>query len=157
MVSTRSMERMTEADKAMLLLCLQREMVEMKRKTEEATQKNEQEIQALRRKNEEMKKKLMEGEPSAGPTNVAAGPTPPLPTRDRWRRQETRSPPMRWMTNPVSTSRLGRPPRWTRPADTLSPMLSLKFHCRTSGKVSIETDTTGLLTRMSIWTPTLPT
>ena len=52
---------MTEADKAMLLLSLQREMVEMKRKTEEATQNNEQEIQALRRENEEMKKKLMEG------------------------------------------------------------------------------------------------
>ena len=54
----------------MLLLSLQREMVEMKRKIEEAAQKNEQEMQALRRENEEMKKKLMEGGPSAGPTNV---------------------------------------------------------------------------------------
>jgi len=36
MVSTRSMERMTEADQTMLLLSLQREMAEMRRKTEEA-------------------------------------------------------------------------------------------------------------------------
>jgi len=41
MVSTRSMERMTEADQTMLLLSLQREMAEMRRKTEEAAQRNE--------------------------------------------------------------------------------------------------------------------
>ena len=35
-----------------------REMVEMKRKTEETSQKNEQELQVLRMENEEMKKKL---------------------------------------------------------------------------------------------------
>jgi len=35
------MERMTEADQTMLLLSLQREMDEMKRKTEETAQKNE--------------------------------------------------------------------------------------------------------------------
>jgi len=40
MVSTRSMERMTEADQTMLLLSLQREMTEMRRKTEEVVQKN---------------------------------------------------------------------------------------------------------------------
>jgi len=61
---------MNESDQAMLLLSLQREMVEMKKKTEEITMKNEQEIQALRKENEVMKKKLVEGEPSAGPTNV---------------------------------------------------------------------------------------
>jgi len=41
MVSTRSMERMTEADQAMLLLSLQREMTEIRRKTEEATQEEQ--------------------------------------------------------------------------------------------------------------------
>jgi len=61
---------MTEANQAMLLLSLQREMAEMKRRTEDVVQKNEQEMQALRRENEEMKKKLMEGGPSARPTNV---------------------------------------------------------------------------------------
>jgi len=34
MVSTKSIERMTEANQTMLLLSLQREMTEMKRKTE---------------------------------------------------------------------------------------------------------------------------
>jgi len=43
MALTRSMERMSEADQAMLLSSLQREMVEMKKKTEEVTRKNEQE------------------------------------------------------------------------------------------------------------------
>jgi len=38
---------MTEADQAMLLLSLRREITEIKRKTKEATQKNEQEMQAL--------------------------------------------------------------------------------------------------------------
>jgi len=64
------MERMTEADQTMLLLSLQREMAEMRRKTEEAAQKNEQELQVLRRENEEMKKKLGDGGPSVIPTNV---------------------------------------------------------------------------------------
>ncbi|XP_068492279.1 uncharacterized protein [Phaseolus vulgaris] len=70
MVSTRSMERMTEADQTMLLLSLQREMAEMRRKAEEAAQKNEQELQVLRRENEDMRKKLGEGGPSVIPTNV---------------------------------------------------------------------------------------
>jgi len=64
------MERMTEADQTMLLLSLQREMAEMKRKTEETAQKNEQELQVLCRENEDMKKKLGEGGPSVVPTNV---------------------------------------------------------------------------------------
>ena len=70
MVSTRSMERMTEADQTMMLLSLQREMVEMLRKAEEAAQKNEQELQVLRRENEDMRKKMGEGGPSVIPTNV---------------------------------------------------------------------------------------
>jgi len=45
-------------------------MAEIKRKTEETTQKNEQEMQVLCRENEEMKKKLGEGGPFAVPTNV---------------------------------------------------------------------------------------
>ena len=45
-------------------------MDEMKRKTEETAQKNEQEVQVLRRENEEMKKKLGEGGLSSIPTNV---------------------------------------------------------------------------------------
>ena len=45
-------------------------MVEMKRRTKEVVQRNEQEMQFLRRENEEMKKKLMEGGPSTGLTNV---------------------------------------------------------------------------------------
>ena len=61
---------MTEVDQTMLLLCLQREMAEMKRKTEETAQKNKQELQVLRRENEEMKKKLGEGGPYVIPTNV---------------------------------------------------------------------------------------
>ena len=61
---------MTEADQTMLLLSLQREMAEMRRRTEEAAQKNEQELQVLRRENEEMKKKLGKGGPSVISTNV---------------------------------------------------------------------------------------
>ena len=64
------MERMIEVDQAMLLLSMQTEMAEMKRKIEEVTQKNEQEIQDLRKENEEMKKKLLEGGPSIGPSNL---------------------------------------------------------------------------------------
>jgi len=41
MVSTKSMERMTEADQTMLQLSLQREMAEMRRKAEEVAQKSE--------------------------------------------------------------------------------------------------------------------
>ena len=70
MVSTGSMDRVSEADQMALLLSLQREMIEMKRKNEEITKKNEQEMQALRAENEDMKKKMVEGGPSAGPTNV---------------------------------------------------------------------------------------
>ena len=42
----------------------------MRRKTDEAAQKNEQELQVLRRENEEMRKKLGEGGPYVIPMNV---------------------------------------------------------------------------------------
>ena len=84
------MERMIDADQAILLISLQREMAKMKRRTEKFVQKNEQEMQALRRENDETKKKLMEGGPSTGPTNVVgrsfASPSHPRPveeTRDK--------------------------------------------------------------------------
>jgi len=55
-------------------------MTKMKRRTEEAVQKNEQEMQALRRENEEMKKRLTEGRPSMDPPMLSVGPSPLLPT-----------------------------------------------------------------------------
>jgi len=86
MVSTRSMERMTDADQEMLLKSLQGEMAEMKGRTEEVVQKNKQEMQALRKENDEMKKKLMEGGPSTRPTNVVgrsfASPSRPRPMEE---------------------------------------------------------------------------
>jgi len=46
MVSTKSMasERMTEADQTTLLFSLQREMVELRKRNEEVSRKNEYEI-----------------------------------------------------------------------------------------------------------------
>ena len=54
MVSTRSMvnKRMLEVEQMALLMSLQREMIEMKKK-------NEEEILSLRKENEEMKRKLV--------------------------------------------------------------------------------------------------
>jgi len=49
-------ERMTEAEQMTLLMFLQRGRAEMKRRNEEITKKNEDEILALRKENEEMKK-----------------------------------------------------------------------------------------------------
>jgi len=59
--STRSMvnERMSDVEHIMLLMSLQREMTEMKRK-------NGEEILALWRENDEMKRKLAEGGPFGG-------------------------------------------------------------------------------------------
>jgi len=81
---------MSEADQMALLLSLQREMAEMKRKNEKVMRKNEQEMQALRTENEEMKKKLVEEGPSVGPTNVfdrsytsPPNPRPVEETRDK--------------------------------------------------------------------------
>jgi len=63
-------ERMTKADQTMLLLSLQKEMVELRRRNKEASRKNEQDIQALRRDKEDMKRKLIEGGSSVVPTNL---------------------------------------------------------------------------------------
>jgi len=144
------MERIIDADQEMLLISLQREMTEMKRRTEEAIQKNEQKMQDLRRENDEMKKKLMEGGPSTEPTNVVdrsfASPSRPRPveeTKDKILTHEMRE-------NPFWTGRPRRPSPRTRPADTRSPTLSLKSHYHTSERVSTEIDMTGLPTRTSI-------
>jgi len=60
---------MSEVDHMTLLMSLQREIAEMKRRNEEVTQKKEDEILTLQKENEEMRRKLGEGEPSIGPTN----------------------------------------------------------------------------------------
>jgi len=95
------MERMIEADQTMLLLSLQREMAEMKRKTEETAQKNEQELQVLRRENEEMKKKLGREDLLSNRRTFSASPTP-LPSTRIWPRGREADPlpeKPRWMTN----------------------------------------------------------
>jgi len=70
-------ERMSEAEQMALLMSLQREMVEMKQRNQEVTQRNENEIQALRRENEEMKRKLTGEGSSTEPTNLVEGRSPP--------------------------------------------------------------------------------
>ena len=84
-------ERIFEAEHMTLLMSLQREMTEMKRKNQEVTRKNEEEILAFQKENEEMKKKLVEG----GPTNLvgrslASPPDPKTPeeTKDKVLTQE---------------------------------------------------------------------
>jgi len=92
MVSTRSTtsERISEADQTALLLSLQREMAELRRRNEEVSRKNKQEIEALRKENRDMKKKLVEGGPSIVPINLVGKSvtSPPNPkaveeTKDR--------------------------------------------------------------------------
>jgi len=61
---------MSEAEQMTLFMSLQGEMVEIKRRNEEITRKNEEEILALRKENEEMKMKFVEGGPYVGPTNL---------------------------------------------------------------------------------------
>jgi len=85
------MERMTEADQTMLLLFLQREMVEMRRKAEEAAQKNEQELQVLRRENEEMKKKLGGEDPPSYRRMLSASHPSPQPRCSRGDERSTPS------------------------------------------------------------------
>ena len=106
---------MIEADHTMLL-SLQREMVEMKRKTEETSEKNEQELQVLHRENEEMKKKLGKGGPSTVPTNVvnSSYTSPPNPGTAEGARD--RLPP--WETEMDEESCLVRFPRTTVTADS---------------------------------------
>ena len=110
-----------------------------KRKTEETAQKKEQELQVLHRENEEMKKKL--GRSYTSPPN----PGPPEGARVRLPPWETETDDKSCWSGP-----LRRPLRPTRPADILLPTLSLKSHYQTSGRVSSETDMTGLPTRTSI-------
>jgi len=78
-------ERMSEAEQMTLLMSLQREMVEMKRKNEEVTWKNEEEILALQKENEEMKRRFIEGGPFAVPTNLVGRSftSPPDPKTDQ--------------------------------------------------------------------------
>jgi len=63
-------ERMSEVEKMTLLMSLQKEMAKMKKRNEEITRINEEEIPTLQRKNEEMKRKFVEGGPSVEPTNL---------------------------------------------------------------------------------------
>ena len=84
-------ERMSEAEHMTLLMLLQREMTEMKRRNEEIAQKNEDEILALQKENEDVKKKLGEGGPSPPPGLL--------------RSQRKRSTLKRWMVSPTRTSR----------------------------------------------------
>ena len=63
-------EKMSDAEQMALLISLQREMTEMKRKIEEVQRKSEEEILALQMENEERKKKWVEGGPSIGPGNL---------------------------------------------------------------------------------------
>jgi len=64
-------EKMSDVEQITLLMSLQREMTEMKRRNNEMQRKSEDEILALRRENEEMKRKWVEGGPSVGPGNLA--------------------------------------------------------------------------------------
>jgi len=60
-------------------------MAEIKRRNEEITQKNEEEILALPKENEEMKRKFVEEGSSAGPTNLVerSFTPPPAPRLSR--------------------------------------------------------------------------
>ena len=63
---------MIEADQTMLLLSLQREIAEMKKRSDEANKRNELEIQALHKENGDMKKKLREARSSIMSTNLVS-------------------------------------------------------------------------------------
>ena len=93
-----------------------REMVEMKRKTEETSQKNEQELQVLRRENEEMKKKLGEGGPFTVPTNVVSSSYTSAPNPGTTEGARDRLPP--WETEMDEESCLVRFARTTVTADS---------------------------------------
>ena len=91
MVSTRSMasERMSEAVQMPLLVSLQREMAEIRRRSKEVSRKNEDEILALRKENEEMRMKLEEGRPLLDRPILSVDTSPLLPTPRQLRRQRT--------------------------------------------------------------------
>jgi len=61
-------ESIPEADQAVMLISLQKELAEMKKAHKETTKKNEEEIKNLRKDYQEMKK-LVEGGLSLGLTN----------------------------------------------------------------------------------------
>jgi len=56
------MASMSEADQAVMMLALQKELAEMKKAHEEAAKKNEEEIKNLQEENRRMKR-LVEGVP----------------------------------------------------------------------------------------------
>jgi len=91
-------------------------MAEMRRKTEETAQKNEQELQVFRRENEEMKKKLGEGGPSVIPTNVVGKSYTSPPNPDM--AEKTRGQPPPWKTEMDDESCLIRSARTTVTADS---------------------------------------
>jgi len=62
-------EKMSEVEQTTMLLALQKEIVEMKKKNEKVIRRNEEEITALKKENEEMKE-IMEGGPLVESTNL---------------------------------------------------------------------------------------
>ena len=133
-------------------------MVELRRRNEEVSRKNEQDIQALRRENEDMKKKLVEGGPSAVSTNlVGRSFTSPPNSRAIGETKDKRPSLRRWMASLVLTSRSARPVPWIWCANTLSPILSSGFHCQISGKASTGITMMTRPIQMSTWMPTLRT
>jgi len=105
-------ERMTEADQTTLLLSLQIEMIDLRRRNEEVSRKNEQEIQALRKKNEDMKRKLVEGGPSVVLNNLVSTSFTSPPNPRAVEETKDKAPLMRWMVSHVLTSRSARPIPW---------------------------------------------
>ena len=95
---------MTEADQLTVLMSLQREMTELKRRNGELTRKNEQKIQALRRENEDMKKKLVKGGASVVPTNLVGSSITSSPNPRAIEKTKDKIPPRRWMVSFVLTS-----------------------------------------------------
>jgi len=67
-------------------------MVELRRRNEEVSRKNEQEIQGLRRENEDIKRKLIKGGSFVVPTNLVGRLFTSPPTREHLRRPRTRPP-----------------------------------------------------------------
>jgi len=63
-------EKMSDAEQMRLLMSLQKEMAEMKRKNEETKRKNEDEIKALQKEDEEMKRKFVEERQSTRLSNL---------------------------------------------------------------------------------------
>jgi len=82
-------ERMSEAVQMPLLVSLQREMAEIRRRSKEVSRKNEDEILALRKENEEMRMKLEEGRPLLDRPILSVDTSPLLPTPRQLRRQRT--------------------------------------------------------------------